>query len=78
MDVCDRIDEEIIELEAMSRLPEGVAREHVISCLICQARVSEYRVFVERLKVVLRDWQRGRESRDPSTGPDDSFSQEDA
>jgi hypothetical protein len=53
MKLCQRIDEEIIELHAMNRLRDGFIREHLDHCSYCSLRVNESRVWIEGLKCFL-------------------------
>jgi len=60
MDVCGRIDDDIIELHAMGRLKHGPVRRHLESCGICRARVDDQSLFIERIKRALEDFDEER------------------
>ena len=58
--LCNRIDNDTIELYAMDRLPEGMIREHLDTCIFCRKSVDECRSYIAVLKEALHDLQRGQ------------------
>jgi uncharacterized protein YlaI len=72
VEICNSIDEDTIELDAMGRLENGFIRTHLRACHTCRERVSEHRAWIECLKASLRKLEAVGESRDRSRGSSDS------
>jgi hypothetical protein len=53
--MCREIDDETIELYILDRLENRFVRNHLKTCLICQARVNEYRYYMDVLRSTLRN-----------------------
>jgi hypothetical protein len=54
MELCERIDDETIELQAMGRLRGSPISRHLEVCHFCLGRVAEQRILIEHLKQALR------------------------
>ena len=72
MGICNSIDEDTIELDAMGRLENGSIRRHLRACHVCRERVSEHRDWIDCLSASLRKREDAGESRANSRASGDS------